>query len=163
MTLKWTKEVPFIQWFPMMVLSIIPFAICLYIVGRERQARNAMVTKPPSKYLSISSYLCIALGPIAVISVALQNVDGLCYVFRNIGNSLLYSQFIAMEIFQLCRLHYCFSRERVHSDKGYPKWIFKLMFSILITWTLYGFVVTEQLCGMTIRCGLEVMFLHFVV
>ena len=157
MALQWTKQIPFIQWFPMMIFSIIPFAACLYILGRERQSRRERTFQTPSKYLSFFSYLCITLGPFAVIAVALQNLNGICYILKNVANSLLYSQFIAMESFQLCRLHYSFSRERVHSDKGYPKWVFQLMFTVLVIWTLYGFVVTEQLCGMTIGCGIQVI------
>ena len=37
---------------------------------------------------------------------------------------------LSMGFYQLSRLHYCFSNSQIHSDKGYPKWLFNIMYTI---------------------------------
>jgi len=62
-------------------------------------------------------------------------------------------QFLSLGFYQLSRLHYCFSRDRVHSDKGYPFWAFTVMISIGIVMSLswiLNFIIVEPL---TLKCG----------
>ena len=34
-----------------------------------------------------------------------------------------------MEYYQLSRLYYCFSSTKIYSNKGYPNWLFTIMFT----------------------------------
>ena len=92
-----------------------------------------------SQWLAISSYLCIAFGPVVPMMHSLQYItDEMCYLSLTVCISAAILQMLFMEYFQLSRLHYCFSRSQLHSDKGYPKWLFVSMFIAVtivgITW-----------------------------
>ena len=63
-----------------------------------------------------------------------------------------------MTFYQLSRLHYCFANSKIHSNKGYPKWLFIIMFTIgvilLINWPIavvfFGFFFFSN-CGINAK------------
>lgn len=142
-------------WIAVVLLSIIPFMACTYIVQRETHKRRESTLTVPCKYQSFFSYSCIVLGPIVVLVGSLQYLSRICYALRNITVLVASLQFYALECFQLCRLYYCFSAEKVHSDKGYPKWIFIIIFSLMSLLILYIMCVIPLFYGVTTRCGIR--------
>lgn len=61
------------------------------------------------------------------------------WIVRDVTEMCKYSVFIAeffmglqvvfMGLYQLSRLHYCFTSSQLHSKKGYPKYAFFIMYS----------------------------------
>ena len=115
---------PFVQWLPSTIIALLIFVVNALILQRERQNRQKREERElrfASKYLSISSYCCIAMGPIVCLSCILQFLDGICLVSRNTTTIFFLCQFVCVEWFQISRLYYCFSADKVHSTKGYPR------------------------------------------
>ena len=73
----------------------------------------------------------------------------------------LISMFISMGFYQLGRLHYCFANSQIHSDKGYPKWLFIVMYIIGIFIAISFVVLVEMLDDYHIfnsKCGINDKF-----
>ena len=149
-----TVEVPLVHWLLAMAMSFTFFMICVTILGREKRNRQRQPTGNivPSKLLSIFSYCCILLGPFNALWSCWRFLPGFCYTTRFFW-SLSHSQFVAMECYQLSRLYYCFSRNQVHSDKGYPNWIFIFMFTVLVIWMLLDTAIANNF--FTKRCWIR--------
>ena len=115
-----------------MTVTAITLPISLYILHEERKKRQSGEAIFASKALGAFSYLCIATGPIVLILSAFEFIESsICYIFVSAAVAAHSFQGLFMEYFQVSRLHYCFSADQVHSDKGYPKWIFMLMFAAI--------------------------------
>lgn len=65
-----------------------------------------------------------------------------------------YSQIAAMQCYQLSRIHYCFSRQQIHSNKGYPKWLFLLFFAVVAAWYFLEITILD-IALPTIQCGID--------
>ena len=122
----------------------------LYILYREHNKRNAADIKSPSKWLDIFSYLCIAVGPIYPLVLPLRHIKSLCSISVCISVTMVL-QALFMEYFQLGRLHYCFSADQVHSNNGYPRWLFIFMF-IIVTLSALMFLVSSTILQIPIYC-----------
>ena len=114
----------------------------------KRRSGDAIFT---TKYLKIWSILCIISGFIAAFGAASYFIDGFCYINRWVWMISLYNQYVFMGFYQLSRLYYSFANDKIHSKKGYPNYIFIIMFTVGIIFmiTIYPFhashVVTH--CG----------------
>ena len=96
-----------------------------------KQRRNPLVTFTTTwlRYFSISCLIfgvASSLGRLIVLTV----VSGISrYLYSNIVcSSALVLQMLSMSLYQLSRLYYCFANEQIHSDKGYPKCLFIIMY-----------------------------------
>ena len=58
---------------------------------------------------------------------------------HGIHNIFVGLQGLAMGLYQISRLFYCFSSSKVHSNKGYPNWVFILMYGVGIG-LVFGFL-----------------------
>ena len=74
------------------------------------------------------------MGPIVSLIYGMAYLPGLCHVHHVLLTPMACLQVASMECYQLSRLYYCFSRNQVHSDKGYPKWVFWALFIVLLLW-----------------------------
>ena len=147
----------FVQWFPSTIIALFVFVVNVLILQRERQNRQKREERElrfASKYLSISSYCCIALGPFVCLSCMLQFLDGVCLVSRNTTTIFFLCPFVCVEWFQISRLYYCFSADKVHSTKGYPRCVFIIMLIWLFFACILG-IVTYGFLSPTIECYLR--------
>merc|ERR1712154_358778 len=108
----YTLIVPIQKWIIEMLYLIGSFIPCVYILHRERRKRMSKDFVVASKYLSISSYICIILGPIIVLTKAVYFWPGICYVVPSISQFFDKLQVASQEYFQLYRLYYCFSSDK---------------------------------------------------
>ena len=130
----WTYQVPLPIWVVSTIISIICFAATNAILFQERRKRSQHDYPVASKSLSVFSYLCIIIGPIVSLIHGMAYLPGLCHVHHVLLAPIACLQVASMECYQLSRLYYCFSRNQVHSDKGYPKWVFWALFIVLLLW-----------------------------
>ena len=149
----WSLENPLFYWLLSWAVSFICFIITANVFCRERQKRKDPDHLISSKYLSISSYLCIIIGPTLTLLRCAGYLPGCCLLYRFLGKPLGYLQFVAMECYQLSRLYYCFSRSQVHSNKGYPKWMFAALFCVLLCW--FVVVLTMTFSRFTTQCYID--------
>ena len=115
------------------IVTVIAIPSSFYILQRETLKRRDPNVLFPSKWMSIFSYLCIAVGIIFPVIHPLLYIKRIhsIGVFVSIGYIPFLLQLLLMQYFQLSRLHYCLSRERTHSHKGYPKWLFITIFFVV--------------------------------
>ena len=107
----------------------IALPVTVLILSRESWKRKDSNLILPSKWQAVFSYLSLCVGPIYVI-VSFLRVSDILYSAALASVVVLFTaQTLFMEYDQLSRLHYCFSRDRVHSESGYPKWLFIAMYS----------------------------------
>ena len=147
-------EVPLIGWLLTMLSSIICLVPAMYILICERRKREELPLFA-SKYLSFFSYLVISMVPVLLVFAILYYCPGTCHISQNVYPPLSALLWCSLEYYQLSRLYYCFSADRVHSNKGYPKWVFVLIVSlggvvfVGISLSGYGKV------GLTTQCGIR--------
>ena len=143
-------ETPLLLWLIPTGISFICFVICVYILLREKRKRQQPDHITVSKHLSISSYLCIAHGSINTLLQTVSYLPGLCLISDVLDALLIYTQISAMEYYQLSRLYYCFSRKQVHSNNGYPNWVFVVLLSLMVS--SYLFVTITNYSLLTMGC-----------
>ena len=127
-------DTPLWIWSMSTAISFICFVICTWIFCRERQKRQQQDHLTVSKYLSMSSYLCIILGAITTCFHILSYIPVLCITRDILITPIVTLQISTMECYQLSRLYYCFSRKQVHSNNGYPNWVFVILCSLTVIW-----------------------------
>ena len=112
---------------------------------------TTQVTSP----LKVSSYLCLACGPLTGLGVFLGYVDGFCFFVWYLNNTAGSLQFVFLGIYQISRLHYCFSRERVYSNKGYSRCVFVAMLGVSAVLALNVLALPFLMWGVPSRCGIN--------
>ena len=149
----WSYETPLLYWSLSSGISLICLFFTtsiLFFEGQKRMQPDHLIF---SKLLCTFSYLCIVLGPISCIIHSAAYVPGVCLIYRFVSIPSGYLHIVSMQCYQLSRLYYCFSRKQVHSDSGYPKWIFTILLSILICYACCGIFVN---CStVTTQCSIQ--------
>ena len=114
-------------WVTSIIYQTVLVLISLKILSSEikrRKETNTSFTIPSLKTYSI---LCMTTAMAMLLFALLEYIPFIC----TFGAALSYASGAAtmlfMGFYQLSRLFYCFSNEQVHSDKGYPKWLFIIM------------------------------------
>ena len=70
---------------------------------------------------------CVVSGFLCPLFLILEYIPGLCTFSTYTGWLCMNIQFLSMGLYQLARLYYCFANDQIHSNKGYPKWVFIVM------------------------------------
>ena len=127
--------------------------ITSYIFKRECMKIRSGQATYTTNYLKLWSVLCLLCGPIQGLSTLLRYMDGLCYITWYIRHITLMLQPIFMGFYQLSRLYYCFSQNQVYSDKGYPSYLFIVMFIIGAALFLLTVEYPIAMHGFPTKCG----------
>ena len=141
-------------WITECFINLLFALISIYILKKELSSIKSGNAKYTTKYLKLWSLLCLICGPIIGLSYVCQTFDGLCLLTWY--SKILFGawQSVFMGMYQLSRLYYCFSRDQIYSDRGYPKYVFIIMFGVGILFLLHDLEMPlEQ--GVTINCGLN--------
>ena len=107
-----------------LVFAVVNFVILHF----EIQQRKTATTIFTAKWFKIFSISCITTGTLSHIFLISRYIPGLCTFIGLFGVISSVAQFLSMGYYQLYRLYYCFANEQIHSDKGYPKWVFFVMY-----------------------------------
>ena len=117
--------------------------------------------KYTTKYLKLWSLLCIGSGPIIALCQILRFINGTCLFVYYIRILLGLWQSVFMGNYQLSRIYYCFSRNQVHSNQGYPNYIFIIMFGIGLILLIGDIERTFKMIGLLKSCGLQQTLVFF--
>ena len=140
-------------WIPTCIISLIFFLLTFRLVIKERKARKSENIQFTTKYLAFWSALCITTAPIASLIGTLRYFPGFCYISAYLFRINAFAGLIFVGYYQLARLYYCFARDKVHSNKGYPNWLFLIMFAI--AFVFYFTFIFFNLDHYTISCGIN--------
>ena len=109
------------------------------ILKSEIKHRRKSTTKSITKGLQYGSLTTIVTGFLAALFCLLNNFPIFCSFGLFIGLCMFAAQSVSLTFYQLCRLYYCFANVNIHSNKGYPKWVFYIMYGlgivIFLSWT----------------------------
>ena len=144
---------PRIEWISCILFSFVMFLSTSRIYVRETQNRRKWRIPFPSKWLELFSNISIACAPPVAAIYMLLYFNGICLITRNISYLIYDIQAAAFIFYEIARLQYCFSKQQTHSNRGYSKWVFVVMYigtAVVIT---AGFVFW-QLVGPTTNCGI---------
>ena len=146
-----------------LVIESIVYIICIIInvtilkkeITKRNQLTRKVITTPFSRY---SSLFCIISGNIICIFWLVSPIQGFCYFCHLIAHGFVWIQLVSMGFYQLSRLYYCYSNDKIHSKKGYPKWIFILMIGMGIFICINGIlssVYTHHTSMLRTNCGIN--------
>ena len=152
-SLRMTTEftVPPLDWITWTIIGFIAFSInmSLLILEIEKRCRSVKLSSNSLKIWPIS---CMIIGCIVAFDLAIYWSNGICYISYWTFIINVYFQIIFMGFYQLSMLYYCFAESKLHHDKGYPKWIFIIMYSIGVIFMLY---VPTNVRAIIHHCGIK--------
>ena len=150
-----TGETAFVVWLLVVVISTIYLIPATYILIRERRKRKEHPLFA-SKYLSFFSYSVICLVPVWTVNCGLLYfMPGICLISHNIATPLAALFSCLLESYQLSRLYYCFSADKVHSNKGYSRWIYVLIATLMTIGTSAAAMNEFAIRGLHTQCGVR--------
>ena len=154
------NTVPPVEWIPGAIVSIIITFINLTILKNEIAKRRLPDSTFTTKSLQYSSLISIIAAFISNLLLSLHEIDGFCNFSRFLSHFMFATQYLFMGFYQLSRLYYCFSNDKIHSNKGYPKWVFIIMIifgvSLSINWVLTMHTYTGY--SLNNKCGINSRF-----
>ena len=157
---------PPVGWIPGNIVSLIATIITITILTIEIRRRKSQKHQFTTKSLQYSSLFCIISGIIPNIFFFINEYDGFCYFSTLIANIFYPLTTIFMGFYQLSRLHYCFANDKIHSNKGYPKWLFIIMIiigiSLIINWPL-SLIIPGYFNLINSKCGINSKFEYYFV
>ena len=146
------------EWITCVVVGLFSFCINITLLKKEIHKRRSGQATFTTKYLKIWSILCIVFGCIIAFDYIIYFFNGVCYISYWIWSIGLSYQFIFMGFYQLSRLYYCFANNQIHSHKGYPNWVFIIMYAFGIT-----ILICSMMPGNQIRypCGIDDKWMYY--
>ena len=116
-------------WITASILGLSIIIVSGYILRLELKARKSESITFISKSAEIFSLLALVCVLWTGIGVTIWYFNGLC---RAAGFVYILSTMTSIFIgfYQLDRLHFCFAQSKVYSNKGYPFWLFVIMYII---------------------------------
>ena len=93
------------------------------------------------KYLKLISLCMLIMLPTNSLVLVLNQFPKTCKITQYILRTGLRSAWYDMiKLYQLRRLYYCFANKQIHSDHGYPTWMFIILLTIIILLRLYNII-----------------------
>ena len=147
------EDFPPLAWIVRVAMGMIGFAIACIVFYFETKKRHLPTTRFYSKYLQFTSAVCVWCAPISSLFLMLSAIPGF-WMIRNIVSTMTcYTQFVFLGLYQLSRLHHCFSSQQLHEKKGYPQWVFVMMITIGITIWIFALMVYILVITLLSKCG----------
>eukprot|EP01084_Bolivina_argentea_P270697 460353_1 len=145
------------EWIPVCILGLFTLIINGFILMKEIQKRKAGNVTFASKFLSFWSFLCILLGVLNGLVTFTRYFDEFCYFMWYFQEIFFSNQAVIMGFYQLSRLSYCFSK-----NKMYPNNIFIIMYIIGVI-IILGSLVNPLLNGdIPTHCGIDQSYNYYV-
>eukprot|EP01084_Bolivina_argentea_P259432 437737_1 len=145
----------FIGWASWSIVGLIAMIINSLICVKEYKNRKSREVFFVSKLSQLSSILCISCGTLFGCSIFVQYFQGFCYFGNQLGLIFYYMGFSFMGFYQLARIYYCFSQNKVYSTHGYSNCLFIIMGSIGIVIILNAIIYPWFLVKIPIHCGIN--------
>ena len=115
---------PASEWIPSLAVHMIAMTIGFLILKSEIHERKESKIIFTTIWFKIFSTTCIASCLFVQMFESLSYAPGFCIFSNYLVTVSSVSLYGSMCCYQLYRLYYCFANEQIHSNKGYPKWVF---------------------------------------
>ena len=150
------------EWIPNTIVTLLFTIINFKILWTEIKKRkegsgDATFT---TKQFKVWSIVCMISCVATPCSVLLSRINLICTFIGSVKWISTSITFLSMGFYQLSRLHYCFANSQIHSHKGYPKWLFNIMytFGALIA---FNYIISIEFAigiGFKSKCGINDKF-----
>ena len=135
-------EPPYL-WIALAVVNIVFTLMVCKILHCEIKKRKHENIKFTTWQFKLWSIVCISSCFTGLFLSVFEKINIVC-TFASFVIAISYVvMFLSMGFYQLSRLHYCFANSQIHSDKGYPKWLFNIMYIFAILMVINLIVVLE--------------------
>ena len=135
-----TSILPAWSWITSSVIVSTCTLISIFLLKREVTNRRKSSVAFTNIWFEYTSITCISCGCLAGLFTVLRVLNGFCQYAIFVFYICLAFQGISMGFYHLSRLYYCLANQQIHSKKGYPRWLFKVMFGtplfMFITWII---------------------------
>lgn len=152
-----------VVWIYFILLGIIIIITTLKILKYEYAKRKSkeIETIFVSKIAEISSLACLISCPLFGFSLmVLHRLNIFCFFCEHTTFIFWYFQICFMGLYQISRLHYCFSQSNnIHSNTGYPKWLIYIMYIIGTLAIINSVICPWFLIGVPLKCGCNEQYL----
>ena len=126
------------QWISRAVIYFIFFMLSLLILKSEINRRKSVVFT--AKWFKWFSIICIIAGTVHLILNVLEWIPISCTITSYLAVIFRVIFLISIVYYQIYKLYYCFANTQIHSDKGYPKWLFWIMYIFGIIVSILWFI-----------------------
>ena len=151
--MAYVQELAPLDWITKIVVGLIGFVITGILFRYEMLKRRSPDSQILSNYLRATSSICLWCGPISTSLLMLSVVPGFCMV-RMIGTMMAFhTQFLFLGLYQLSRLHYCFSSQQTRTKKGYPFWVFVVLITVGIIIWIFSMMLHIFVDTLPSKCG----------
>ena len=156
-----TEKLPPKFWITRTAFAVMFVILSFLIMKRELKKRffqRQIKVEFTTKILQYSSLMGIISSFITFTMSSLGFFNITCIFGRFIGYVFVSIQFTSMGFYQLSRLYYCFANSQIHSNRGYPKWLFIIMCIIgIIVLPTYPISILYSASGTVIKshCGIS--------
>ena len=149
------------QWVSESVIGLVVTIINGYLLQKEckkRKSKQVNFTNKSLKIFSIISIICCTLHGCFLF---LLPFNGFCHFASPMTVSSTTCQYIFMEYYQLSILYYCFSSAKIYSNKGYPNWLFIIMYISITIICFFGVIsgwLRDNIFG---ECGINKKYEYY--
>ena len=116
-----------IVWISASIVGFFSFIMNCVIFKKEWKKRKSKEIKFTNKYLQIFSLSTIISGVFYGFFSTVASINRFCHFGYQMLSVSAVFQCLFMGFYQLSRLYYCFASTQIHSNKGYPNWLFIIM------------------------------------
>ena len=128
---NYTTIIPKVDWIILIIVSFICFIINCIIIETEYEKRKTKILFV-SQSIKILPLISMVSGCLYILFQLITRLPGACFINESIDDIFPCLQALFMGLYQLSILFYCFSSSKIHSNKGYPNWVFIIMYAIVI-------------------------------
>ena len=121
-----------LMWSIWFIIGAIATIITATLARLECKKRRLETTIFASRNLKITSAISIGSGLMTTTFLCLELLPGSCILHYSACVIALTTQFVSMGLYQLSRLHYCFSKTSTHHQNGYSQWIITVMVMVVV-------------------------------
>eukprot|EP01084_Bolivina_argentea_P088650 160044_1 len=151
------------EWITITSMNIIATFINILILHKEvkiRQDHNKECSKKHNSWFKSFSLLTMVSGILYTFIAIFKHTPHVCIIVRLSLIAIIVCQQVAMGFYQLSRLYYCFAKSKVHSNKGYPHYLFKIMYAFGILIILISILFPVLSCRFA-HCGMTPDFRYY--
>ena len=142
-------------WITMTVCYLILSVLHFTLLHTEIKQRLKPTTVFTTSYFKVFSMSCMIVGFLQAVFYSLEYIYGFCLFSGYMGFLFAVVQPFCMGYYQLSRLYYCSSNAQIHSNKGYPKWLFIIMYSfgiIIVINSTFSLLLNEAITSIHSKC-----------
>eukprot|EP01084_Bolivina_argentea_P278412 475611_1 len=141
-----------IEWIIVSFMALTATVTNCIILRKELKKLRSEHVNYTTKWLKLFSLLTMICGIVYTFINFVRYFPIFCQFAAPSSYFMIANQGVFMNFYQISRIYYCFSQSKVYSKKGYPNYLFVIMYSIgvliiISTFYPYFFTLWNTKCG----------------